>query len=116
MADPTLDILLSASGNTPVTAGSTLTFQYPDGRARGVYMDSGGPAILGVRSSQALYTQEVDFTLVFGDSSVVVTYRGVVPIAANTPVSLQLPLRDTSGYPNDAGGYAAPNALSNSGL
>ncbi len=114
MSDPVLDILTSFSGITSVTAGGTITFQYPSGRARAVYMDA-GPAVMGVRSSQAIYNQDTDFTVVLGTDSVVVTFLGNIPIAPSSTVALQLPLRDTSGQPT-VGGYPLVDSLNPSGL
>lgn len=98
MADPKLDIMYSATGASPVAAGGTITFQYLPGRAFVNYAGQ-GPARMNVRASQANYVQEVDFKIAFNASNIVVTYTGTVPIAANTPVGLELPLRDMSGVP-----------------
>jgi hypothetical protein len=114
MSDPVLDILSAFSGTTPVAAGGTITFQYPTGRARAVYMDA-GPSVMGVRSSQAIYNQDTDFTIVLGTDSVVVTFLGVIPIAAASTVTLQLPIRDTSGQPTVAG-YPLVDSQNPSGL
>lgn len=115
MSDPTLDILNASSGAVPVAAGGTITFQYPDGRARATYLAAAN-AVLGVRSSQALYRQDLDFTYVLGPTSVVVTYLGTIPIAANVTVSLQLTIFDTSGSPVSADAFSIPDPAQNPGL
>lgn len=107
MSDPTLDVITASSGPSPITAGGTITFQYPDGRARATYIgDGAGRPVLGVRSSQATYQPDIDFTVALNATNIVVTYLAASPIAANVPVSLQLSVRDTSGSP-----VAASNAF-----
>lgn len=100
MSDPDFDIISASSGAVPVAAGGTITFQYPPGRARAVYMDAGARAVLGVRSSQAIYNPDTDFSVAFNSDVIVVTFLAATPIPANVPVSLQAPIRDTSGSPS----------------
>lgn len=109
MADPALDIVSGATGVSPVRAGDTITFQYPAGRAFASYAGM-GPARLGIRSMQAQFVQEVDFRLEHSSSGITVTYTGTSPIPTNTPVSLELPIRDTSGVP-EIYGQVVPDYL-----
>lgn len=116
MADPAFDIVTAGSGATATTAGgaNTITFQYPAARASASYAGQ-GPALLGVRNSQAVYTEIADFSIAYGSTIVVTLGATVPPIAANSAVTLQLPLRDTSGEPT-VYGTALPSALERAGL
>lgn len=98
-ADGKFDILNAGSGQSPVAAGGTITFQYLPMRASACYGPK-APAILTVRAMQGVYLQDQGFfTIVYGPTSIVVTWLGSTTIPANANVSIQLPLRDTSGDP-----------------
>jgi len=87
----------------PVTTGSTLTFPYPAGRSSNDYRQDGG-AYFFPRSLQNRYTQNVDFTLAFGEGQVTLTWNNpiTIPFDLNTvdsnnsgarwEVALELPL------------------------
>ena len=110
MADPVFDIIAAATGASATGSGSTITFLYPTSRSKSAYVGQ-WPAYLGVRALQGIYTQDTDFSVAYGDTSITVTLGATVPaIAANTPVFLQLPLSDTSGYPV-VYGTALPDSL-----
>lgn len=95
MADPAFDVLQAYSGGSPVKTGGTLTFQYPPARAPVCYLGA-APAFLGIPSMQADFVENVDFTVAYGATSIVVTYLAQTTIPPNSLVYLQDPLVDTS--------------------
>lgn len=95
MADPVFDILVAGSGSTAVATGGTITFQYPTGLGPTSYWCQ-WPARMNVRALQGNYVQDTDFTIVYGPTTIVVTYNGSSTIPANVAVGLQLPRFDTS--------------------
>lgn len=114
MADPAFDIVASAVGASPTSSGSTITFQYPAGRAAASYV-GGGLAALSVRANQAVYS-ESDFRVAYGPTNITVTLGALVPpIAANAAVTLQAALRDTSTEPAVAG-YPISDSPSRDGI
>lgn len=115
MADPAFDIVYASSGNSDVAAGGTITFQYPVQRAAASYIGE-SPAYLGVRYMQGIYTENVDFTVNYGGTNVVVTWLGATTIPMHKRVFLQMPLRDTSGLPVGPGlGVALPDSIQPAG-
>ena len=94
------DLISGSSGAIPVAAGGTMTFQYLPQRARVCYMCE-DPSLLTVRALQGIYTQDQPgaYTISYNPTNIVVTWLGASTIPANANVSLQLPLRDTSGAP-----------------
>lgn len=114
MADPAFDIIASATGTSPTSSGSTVTFQYPARRAAAHYF-SAGLATLGVRANQAVYNED-SFAVSYGPSNITVTLGPLVgAIAPNTPVYLQAALRDMSLEPAVAG-YPLPELPSRDGV
>lgn len=95
-SDQKIDIVAGNSGVSPVAAGSTLTFQYPPSRGPASYAGQ-KYAWLSVRAMQGLYIEELDFSIAYNADSIVVTYAASTTIPANVPVTLQLPVKDTSG-------------------
>jgi hypothetical protein len=63
----------------PVTTGSTLTFPYPANRSGNDYLQGYG-AIFYPRVLQNTYVQNVDFTLAYGATSVVLTWNNPITI------------------------------------
>lgn len=81
--------------STAVATDGTMTFTYPSGNASR-YAKSG--EVLVVSGLNNVLAQASDtFTLVYGASSVVVTYKDATSIPAGTLVTLQLPLSDKLG-------------------
>lgn len=111
------DIINGGSGSIPVVAGGTITFQYLPLRARVSYMCE-DPSFLTVRAIQGVYTQDQPgaYTIVYNSTNIVVTWLGATTIPANTNVSLQLPLRDTSGAPVGPDEYTLSPDIQPAGL
>lgn len=113
MADPALDIVFAGSGSTPTSAGSTITFPYPPGRAAASY--GGGLSKLGVRANQAVYDESA-FAVAYGPTNLTVTLGAPIPaLPANTQVYLQVTPRETSMEPAVAG-YSLPDSPSRDGI
>lgn len=114
MADPAFDVILSAVGASATGSGSTITFQYPAGRAAASYT-GGGLSSLGVRSNQTVYSESA-FAVTFGPTNITVTLGAPVPsLPANTQVYLQVALKDTSTEPA-VNGYPLPDSPSRDGI
>ncbi len=107
MADPGFDIVFAGSGQTPVAAGGTITFQYPPGLGPTSYWGQ-WPARMNVRALQGGYLQDTDFTIAYGAASIVVTYNGASTIPANVQVGLQLPRLDTADQFDQTASAAIP--------
>lgn len=96
VGDPPFDVLFAAIDGAPLATGGTITFNYLVNRGPATYALS-WPAIMTVRSMQAVLTQDTDFTVVYGQSNITVTYLGVNSIPMQSSVTLQVPITDTSG-------------------
>ncbi len=113
MADPVLDIVYAGSGSTPTVPGSTITFQYPAGRAAASY--GGGVSKLGVRAFQTVYDESA-FFVTYGPTNMTVTLGALVPaLPINTQVYLQVAPRETSMEPTVAG-YPIPDLSLRDGI
>lgn len=76
--------------SAPVATDGTMTFTYASGNAS-QFAQSG--EVLVVSGLNDVFKQAADtFTLVYGGSSVVATYKGLTTIPAGKPVTIQLPL------------------------
>lgn len=77
----------------PVTTGGTISFIYPQGRSANDYRQDGG-AVFHARSLQNTYTQNVDFTLAYGELQVTLTWLNAIT----------LPYDGNRPYPDNYGG------------
>lgn len=78
-----------------VATDDTMTFTYPSGNASR-YAKSGEKLVISGLNN-VLDQASDTFTLAYGASSVVVTYKDATSIPAGTKVSIQLPLSDKVG-------------------
>lgn len=81
--------------STAVATDGTMTFTYPSGNASR-YAKSGETLVVSGLNNVLAQASDT-FTLVYGASSVVVTYKDATSIPAGTLVTLQLPLSDKIG-------------------
>lgn len=87
--------IIELTPSAAVATDDTMTFTYPSGNASR-YAKSG--EVLVVSGLNNVLAQAADtFTLVYGASSVVVTYKDATSIPAGTLVSIQLPLAEKIG-------------------
>jgi len=87
--------LIELVPSAAVATDGTMTFTYPSGNASR-YAKSGEKLI--VSGLNNVLDQAADtFTLAYGASSVVVTYKDATSIPAGTKVTLQAPLAETVG-------------------
>jgi len=87
--------IIEITPSAAVATDATMTFTYPSGNASR-YAKSGETLV--VSGLMSVLAQAADtFTLVYGASSVVVTYKGLTSIPAGTKVSINLPLSEKIG-------------------
>jgi hypothetical protein len=106
-------LVLSLSPAAAVATNGTMTFTYPSGNAS-QFAQSGEKMI--VSGLMNVLKQAADtFTLAYGGSSVVVTYKGATSIPAGTKVSIQLPLAKYAKVTDNSGGTASNTLAAISG-
>ena len=87
--------VISLTPSSAVATDATMTFTYPSGNASR-YAKSGEKLV--IKGLQNTLAQAADtFTLAYGASSVVVTYKDATSIPAGTEVQIQLPLAEKVG-------------------
>jgi hypothetical protein len=98
-----------------VATNGTMTFSYPAGRAKGDYAQAlEKMTVHGLMSDLAVGGSA--FSLVYGASSVVVTYLGATSIPNSTRVSLQLPLAKYNALVDNSGGSVAGGLAAGVGI
>lgn len=96
---------MSLSPAAAVATNGTMTFTYPSGNASQFAQSGEKLVVSGLQNTLA---QAADtFTLVYGGSSVVVTYKDATSIPAGTVVTLQAPLAAYKPLTDSSGGTAS---------
>lgn len=97
--------LITVTPSAAVATNGTLTFTYASGNAS-QFAQSG--EVLVVSGLNNVLEQASDtFTLVYGSTSVVATYKDATSIPAGTPVTIQLPLASYAPLTDNSGGTAS---------
>lgn len=107
MANPAF-LVLSLTPSAAVANNGTMTFVYPSGDAS--QFKQSGEVLIAEGLMNTLAQASDTFTLVYGSSSVVVTYKDATTIPAGSLVSVQLPLA-VYGSLTDSSGGTASNTL-----
>jgi len=104
-----------------VATDATVTFTYPTTsptRAAASYKAASG-AVLAARGLQTVINQGADtFTLAYGASSVVLTYKDATSLPAGKQLTLQIPLaayEDLAALTDSSGGTASDTIAAQSG-
>lgn len=107
---------ITLTPSAAVATDATMTFTYASGNAS-QWKQSG--EVLVIKGLQNVLPQAADtFTLAYGASSVVVTYKDATSIPAGTEVTLQLPVAiyaDLTALTDSSGGVAATTIPAQSG-
>lgn len=107
--------VMTLTNAADLATNGTMTFNYPGGRVKADYNQTGEK--MYSRGLQAEYAVGANnFSLVYGASSVVVTYLGATSIPAGTLVTLQAPLAAYQNITDSSGGAASGGLAAGVGI